>query len=78
MLPDSKWKRCTYDPTTEKAYYLIKLEAVSVYCNPESKVHTWELPVQYYEWRKAMLGGLEKHSFEGEEFKFGMRKIKVN
>ncbi|XP_066252577.1 intermembrane lipid transfer protein VPS13A-like [Euwallacea similis] len=67
---NNKWKRSTYQPNSQNGNYLIKIEALSAYVNPNVTHKSWDLPSQYYEWRNTMVTSLQKHSYEGDDFKF--------
>ncbi|KAH1005296.1 hypothetical protein HUJ04_006309 [Dendroctonus ponderosae] len=67
---NSKWKRANNDPHLQTGYYLIKIEAMSVYWNTKVTPKRWDLPSQYYQWRNAMVKSLQSFSFEGEVFNF--------
>ncbi|KRT80523.1 hypothetical protein AMK59_6501, partial [Oryctes borbonicus] len=51
-------------------YYLVKLEAFSIYWNPNHTLAEWKLPSQYYHWRNAMTNSLQNFSMNNEDFEF--------
>ncbi|XP_050293548.1 intermembrane lipid transfer protein VPS13C-like [Anthonomus grandis grandis] len=67
---NSKWKRIPYEATVDTSYYLIKIEATSIYWNTNSAPKKWDLPSQYYQWRNSMVKSLQNYCYEGESFKF--------
>ncbi|KAJ8959923.1 hypothetical protein NQ314_006125 [Rhamnusium bicolor] len=51
---NSKWKPTRYDSHSDTCHYLVKIEAFSMYWNPNVEPKIWELPSQYYQWRNAI------------------------
>ncbi|XP_057653630.1 intermembrane lipid transfer protein VPS13A-like [Diorhabda carinulata] len=67
---NSKWRPCKYDKTAETSYYVVKLEAFSLYWNTNAKLQKWDLPSKYYQWRNSMSASLQSYSLNEEEFNF--------
>lgn len=66
----SKWKPCKQTKNAETSFYLVKIEAFSIYWNPKYKPIDWDLPSQYYNWRNSMSNSLKNYSLNDENFDF--------
>uniref|UniRef100_A0A6P7FPU7 Vacuolar protein sorting-associated protein 13-like n=1 Tax=Diabrotica virgifera virgifera TaxID=50390 RepID=A0A6P7FPU7_DIAVI len=69
---NSKWRPSKYDKNAETCYYMVKLDAFSIYWNTDASLKKWDLPSQYYQWRNTMAASLQNYSMNDEEFNFGM------
>ncbi|KAI4458553.1 vacuolar protein sorting-associated protein vps13 [Holotrichia oblita] len=69
-ITNSKWKASKHINTTDTCYYLVKIEAFSLYWNPNHKLATWKLPSQYYHWRNAMSNSLQNFAINNQDFEF--------
>ncbi|XP_072395854.1 intermembrane lipid transfer protein VPS13A-like [Diabrotica undecimpunctata] len=67
---NSKWRPSKYDKNAETCYYLVKLDAFSIYWNTDASLKKWDLPSQYYQWRNTMAASLQNYSMNEEEFNF--------
>ncbi|KAF5273457.1 hypothetical protein FQA39_LY07474 [Lamprigera yunnana] len=67
---NNKWKACKAVNTAETCYYLVKIEALSTYWNPEYSGEKWSMPSQYYQWRNVMSNSLQNFSMNNQEFEF--------
>ncbi|GJQ74448.1 hypothetical protein Trydic_g21318 [Trypoxylus dichotomus] len=69
-LTNSKWKASRHLRISDTCYYLVKIEAFSIYWNPNHTLAEWKLPSQYYHWRNAMTNSLKNFSINNEAFEF--------
>ncbi|CAH1186159.1 unnamed protein product [Phyllotreta striolata] len=67
---NSKWRPMKYDRNAETCYYILKLEAFSVYWNDKATLKTWDLPSEYYQWRNTMAASLQNYSINDQDFNF--------
>ncbi|KAK4883024.1 hypothetical protein RN001_006343 [Aquatica leii] len=78
---NNKWKACKTLNNADRCYYLIKIEALSTYWNPEYKGEKWDIPSQYYQWRNVMSSSLQNFSMNNQEFEFVVKpmtsKVKI-
>ncbi|KAB0792527.1 hypothetical protein PPYR_14486 [Photinus pyralis] len=72
---NSKWKASKATSSSETCYYLIKVEALSVYWNPQYKTEKWDIPSQYYQWRNVMSNSLQNFSMNNQDFEFVVKPM---
>lgn len=76
---NSKWKPTTTIQSLSSVYQMIRLESLSIYCNPVCSELVGKDPGQDsaapYTWRNDMKRGLETFSVRGEEFEFILKPI---
>ncbi|KAF5301566.1 hypothetical protein FQR65_LT08871 [Abscondita terminalis] len=72
---NSKWKACKALNNAEVCYYLIKIEALSTYWNPDYKGEKWDIPSQYYQWRNVMSTSLQNFSMNNQDFEFVIKPM---
>ncbi|RZF33558.1 hypothetical protein LSTR_LSTR008204 [Laodelphax striatellus] len=76
---NSKWKPTTSSPGSTSVYQLIRVESLSVYCNPSCTQLVGSSPglatAAPYTWRNDMKKGLETFSINSEEFDFILKPI---
>ncbi|CAH1390229.1 unnamed protein product [Nezara viridula] len=79
---NSKWKPTTSQQGLSSVYQMVKVESLSIYCNPGCSQLVGKAPGQDsaapYTWRSDMKRGLETFSVKGEEFEFTKMKLIVN
>ncbi|KAK5650330.1 hypothetical protein RI129_001359 [Pyrocoelia pectoralis] len=72
---NSKWKAAKATSSSETCYYLIKVEALSVYWNPQYNSEKWDIPSQYYQWRNVMSSSLQNFSMNNQDFEFVVKPM---
>ncbi|XP_066901628.1 intermembrane lipid transfer protein VPS13A isoform X3 [Halyomorpha halys] len=76
---NSKWKPTTSQQGLSSVYQMVKVESLSIYCNPGCSQLVGKAPGQDsaapYTWRSDMKRGLETFSVKGEEFEFILKPI---